>query len=76
MARARSTAKPTPGVINRVHRPCLSADAQQLAAQYRPPNDCRCGHPDRQWLMEFPIPGADLQFYCSNCGRYRSVPQG
>ena len=69
MAKAKS------GPINRVHRPHLTPAAQQLAAQYRPQEACRCGQEGREWLMEAPRAGQDLEFYCRACGTYRSVPQ-
>ena len=65
-------AKAKIGPMNRVHRPHLTPDEQALAAQHRPQEAC-CQ--DTEWLMEAQTPGADLQFYCSNCGRYRSMPQ-
>ena len=68
-------AKLAPGTMNRVHRPHLTAQQQALAAQYRPNDDCRCGQEGREWLMESPRDGKNLEFYCSNCGHFTIVPR-
>ena len=73
--RKGATKKAAEGPVNRVHRPHLTPAAQQLAAQYRPQEDCRCGQEGREWFMESPRAGEDLEFYCRGCGVYRMVPQ-
>jgi hypothetical protein len=67
----------------RVPRPQLKPAHAALAVQYRPSKPCACtphNSPDKmafipEWLMEPPVDGQPLQFYCSNCGKYQLVPR-
>lgn len=81
MARTKANATPKATAFTGVPRPSLTVAQQALAAQHRPPR-CTCTayvNPDQmayvpEWLMETPQEGQALQYYCSNCGRYVSVP--
>jgi hypothetical protein len=79
MARARASELP----LNRVQRPYLTPEHAALQAQYRPNKPCayclkvlKSYNPQSaEWLMEVPQDGEPLQFYCSACGHYLTVPQ-
>jgi hypothetical protein len=69
------TPKAAIAVSVRMHRPVLTPAQEAIASQYRPPEACPCGKDGREWLMETPIDGKDLEYYCLGCGKYRIVPR-
>jgi hypothetical protein len=76
-------ARSVPNPFARVPRPMLTQEEEAVQAQHRPQEPCLyCANQLRdrttqptEWLMERPVQGAPLAFYCTACGHYRHVPR-